>query len=223
MKHCVNCGHQVSDEKFCGNCGIALECVSCGQEFKAQEAFCTNCGTARPNSQPVQTQVNNLGQNDQAANISQTQVNQPVQSNYQYSNQPETGYTPPQNNSNVIKIVVALAAVAAIIFAYFNFFAGPSTPKEVVEAFFEAVEERDYDKLKKLVDPAIHDEINFAFMPRDAKFEILGFDEITIEGNEAFVDVTVFLSSKSENVAESEYFYVYLEKRDGKWIIYDMY
>ena len=58
--YCTRCGKEIrSDQKFCGNCGAALEapteqpeekaevkvCKSCGKPLEEGAVFCTNCGT----------------------------------------------------------------------------------------------------------------------------------------------------------------------------------
>ncbi|MGM8215858.1 hypothetical protein ACLIA0_09840 [Bacillaceae bacterium W0354] len=235
MKQCHYCGERVEEGKFCGNCGEALECLSCGKEFQGNEAFCTGCGTPRPSSASNQTQAPQqapVQQNQQSfsakfgmdgqdapyeGNQSNPYVEQPAHQ------QPAPPTQPRPANSNGIKVIAALAAVAAIIFIYFTFFTGPSTPEEVVEAFFDAVEKQDINKVKKYVDSSVHSEIDFTDFPRDAKFTIIKYDEVEIEGNDAFIDATINVKSRSEGVDETEWFYIYLEKRNGDWIIYDMY
>ena len=229
MNQCHYCHEPIGDVKFCSNCGQAQQCLSCGKDFEGGECFCTQCGTAKPTGDVHNENVNSAQRHE--GGEAHQQANPLAQSVGEIQQTPHTTGQSHQNGNEQkqpmtrkqMSIISSIVGVLAIIIIYFVFFTGPNTPEEVVEAFFDAVSDQDERKVRKYIDPIVHSEVDFSYMPKDATFSIVRFDEVSIAGNEAFVDVTVRARSVSENINDTEWFYVYLEKRDGDWIIYDMY
>jgi hypothetical protein len=193
MKNCSSCGQPINGAKFCGHCGASQVCLSCGNEFMGNEKFCTSCGTERGNPSNQQS-------GEQRTPVQHPPTKQPF-------------------NVKNVPWFVWLIGAAVVIFVGFKMFGGPNTPEEVVESFFEAAEEKDVKEIRKYVDAVDFDIEDVLDLPSDAKFDVLSFDEVEIEGNYAYVTAFVKMSSRSLEYSETDDLEFELEKINGDWII----
>lgn len=192
LKNCYSCGNAIGDSKFCSHCGASQECSSCGTEITSPSKFCSKCGASI--GQTVNTQATTI-----------------------------TPSTSPKKSFDFKKIPWFVWAIAAavILLLIFNPFKGPNTPKEVVTEFMEAFEDLDEKRIKKLIHPDERDIVDFSGVPKDVKVKIIEFEEVTIEGDEAYVVVIAEMSSKKLGLSEEDDFEFELEKVKGKWLIVD--
>ena len=200
MKNCSSCGEPVGDSKFCSNCGQVQTCLSCGTEFTENEKFCTKCGTAR-------------GQSNQQ--LAQTSVTPSATT----ASSPEVATGKPLNNKRVPLIAGVIATIVVALFLVFKLFGSPDTPEEVIENFFKAFEAQDVEEIKEYMHPSEHDLVDFSDVPSDVKIEVVEFEEVDINGDEASVVVVAKMTSKSFGISETDDFEFELEKLDGKWVI----
>ncbi|MFC0190043.1 zinc-ribbon domain-containing protein [Fictibacillus aquaticus] len=181
-----------------------VHCKSCGKEVPESARFCSHCGAERTITEEHGTQ-----QSEQQV-ITDTPRND-------YPSSKEKAVT-------IFKKVPWYGWIAAILLIGFLVNSMMvNSPKDVVEAFFDAMEDKDMEEAGKYVHPSIPwDENNDAEdIPDNAEIDILAIEE-EIDGNRAEVNVKLEMTPKPIYGSGRDETTIELKKVDGDWLIVDM-
>jgi uncharacterized protein YchJ len=206
-----------------------MNCSKCGNEIPAGSGFCTHCGAA-------------TGAAATAAQPPQGQVPSPPPGG---TVPPSPGQSPPpvvpeKKGSalpwilGVLGVAAVVAIVLVLVFVVFKGGGKAASVEQVVNTYFEALEQRNVDLYLSTWEPDKAEEYDREFaeeylkyLPEDLKFNNLEYD-IEIDGDEATVQIVGGIASyidpsTGKEVTEDAAFVdikpLKLVKIDDKWYI----
>jgi hypothetical protein len=151
---CTNCGSQMPENStFCTNCGAK---ISNGQPDGGQNIGYSNMNTPNFNNSDTGTpNFNNSNFNNQSygsPNFGNSNYNNPNMNGYNMNSMPMG--TGKKNNTPIVvgAIIAGVLALCLVVFGATKLFGGSnSSPKKVVQSFFNAVEDGDVKEMMDLM------------------------------------------------------------------------
>ncbi|HLS20782.1 MAG TPA: hypothetical protein VK056_03840 [Bacillota bacterium] len=213
---CENCNNETDNLAFCPHCGLAQVCTECDHPFDRGAKFCGKCGAERkePAEATKQDPVPEMRK-------------QPTMPSEQPVPQQSMPQPPKQRKIPPVTIGLIIAALVFTAILASNSFTSPEKQIEkTVTKYMQAVEQADYQAVKKLYHPEspyMEDIADFLDLPNDLTVEIHEFYDFDID--DEYAEVTALVSIESFFFGEklTEDVYVELKKLKNKWYLYDVY